>query len=191
MSRHKHFGSNKVPTLWELQHQQDNAVDRQRDYKPMNGRELRVLEFLAVRDVKLTESGEAIRERLKEIPNGWRQWRLMTTTVSRLLVQLYDVVPVKNLRHMQNLCQYGEVLIRIRPPVYSPEYALLREDDLKQLMDVAILQECGMCLKEGKEIDRCPLRKAMWNIAPPMDESPYSCEYSHIAIAMAAEKQKQ
>jgi len=177
-------------TRGELQRQQDNAMDAAANRKPMNGKELRAMEFLALLDMKLGESGEAIRERLKEIPNGWRQWRLMTTTISRLLEQLYDIVPMKNLRHMQNLCQFGEVLIRIRPPVHSPEYAILREDDLKQLMDVALLQECTMCLKEGKEIDRCPLRKAMWNIAPPMEEHPYSCEYSLIAIAMHEENKK-
>lgn len=181
----------RTTTLAEQRRHQDNIMDAAANCKPMNGKELRALEFLALLDVKLGESGEAIRERLKGIPNGWRQWRLMTTTISRLLVQLYDIIPMKNLRHMQNLCEYGEVLIRIRPPVHSPEYALLREDDLKQLMDIAITQECAMCLKEGREIDRCPLRKAMWNIAPPMEEHPYSCEYSLIAMAMAAEKQKR
>lgn len=181
----------RTTTLAEQQRQQDNIVDAANGFKPLNGSEMRVLEYLAAMESKMIESGDTMRERLKAIPNGWRQWRLMASILDRLLEQLYAIIPVKNLRHMQQICAFGEVLIRMRPPVHTPEYTLLREDDLKQLMDVAIRQECAMCLKEGKEIDRCPLRKAMWNIAPPMEEHPISCEYSLIAIAMADEKQKR
>ena len=181
----------KTTTLAEQQRRQDNAMDRLMGCVPMNGKELRALEFASVLDLKLCESGDALRERLQEIPNGWRQWRLVTTTLNKLLQQLYDVIPMKNLRHMQNLMAFGEVLIRMNAPVHTPEYTLLREDDLKELMNTAIRHECGLCLKEGREIDRCPLRRAMWNIAPPMKEHPISCEYSLIAMAMNAGTYKE
>lgn len=176
----------KTTTLGDLQRQCDNIVDAVHGYKPLNGNELRVLEYLAAMDSKIIESGETMRERLKDIPNGWRQWRLMAATLSNLLVALYGKIPLKNLRHMQNICAYGEVQIRMCAPSRTPEYAMLREDDLKELMNTAIRHECGLCLKEGREIDRCPLRRAMWNIAPPMEEHPISCEYSLIAMAMNA-----
>lgn len=174
----------KTTTLAEQQRQRDNIVDAANGFKPLNGNELRVLEYLAAMDSKMIESGETMRERLKSIPNGWRQWRLMAATLNKLLVDLYGKIPLKNLRHMQNICAFGEVLIRMCPPTRVPEYTLIREDELMLVMNTAIRQECSMCLKEGKEIDRCPLRKAMWNIAPPMEEHPISCEYALIAIAM-------
>ncbi|MBR6571538.1 MAG: hypothetical protein IKK75_13900 [Clostridia bacterium] len=187
MKRRTSYFNTNTTTLGELQRQQDNAVDAANGFKPLNGSEMRVLEYLAAMDSKIIECGETMRERLKGVPNGWRQWRLLAATLNNLLIALYKQIPLKNLRHMQQICAYGEVLIRIRPPVHTPEYTLIREDDLKTVMRVAIEQECSMCLKSGKEIAGCSLRKAMWNIAPPMEESQYSCEYNDLAVYMKSD----
>ena len=84
----------KTTTLGDLQRQRDNIADVIHGYKPLNGNELRVLEYLAAMDSKIIESGETMRERLKDIPNGWRQWRLMAATLSNLLVALYGKIPL-------------------------------------------------------------------------------------------------
>lgn len=154
----------------------------QMDRRPMNGREMRVIEYLAAMDSKIVESGEALRDRLRDVPNGWRQWRLMASTLSRLLVQLYDLMPVKNLRHIQNICNHGEVLIRVRPASRVPEYMLVNEDDLRIMVNASMAAECAICLKDGKEIERCPLRRAMLNIAPPYDDPPTGCGYRDVAL---------
>ena len=155
-------------TLGQLGREIDNTADAQSGRRPMNGREMRVIEYLAAMDSKIVESGDAMRDRLRDIPNGWRQWRLMASTLSRLLVQLYDLMPIKNLRHIQNVCAHGEVLIRMQPASRVPEYTLVNEDDLRILVNTSMAAECAICFKEGKEIDRCPLRRAMLSIAPLM-----------------------
>lgn len=169
-------------TLGQLGREIDNAADAQSARKPMNGREMRVIEYLAAMDSKIVESGDAMRDRLRDIPNGWRQWRLMASTLSRLLIQLYDSMTVKNLRHIQNICAHGEVLIRMVPVSRVPENVLVSEDDLRMLVNAAMSAECAICLKQGKEIDRCPLRNALLSIAPPYEDPPTSCGYRDVAI---------
>ena len=144
---------------------------------------MRVIEYLAAMDSKIVESGDAMRNRLRDIPNGWRQWRLMASTLSRLLAQLYDLMPIKNLHHIQNIRAHGEVLIRMQPASRVPQYTLVNEDDLRILVNTSMAAECAICLKDGKEIDRCPLRRAMLSIAPPYDDPPTGCGYRDVALA--------
>lgn len=162
--------------------QMDAVADAGREVKPLTGREMAVIEYLAAVDSKIVEAGEALRPRLKTVPYGWRQWRLMASTISRLLVALYDTMPMKNLRHMENICAHGEVLIRMRPAVRVPEYLLVNENDLRLLVNKAMGAECAVCIRDGREIDRCPLRKAMLPIAPPMDEPATGCGYRDVAM---------
>lgn len=170
-------------TVGQLGREIDNAADAQSGRRHMNGQEMRVIEYLAAMDSKITQSGEALRERLKDIPNGWRQWRLMAVTTDRLLAQLYDTMPIKNLRHIQNICDYGEIIIRIAPVSRVPEHTLISEDDLRVVFNTAMAAECAICLKDGKEIDRCPLRRAMLSIAPPSEDPPIGCGYRNHAMA--------
>lgn len=160
----------------------DAAADAARNARPLNGNEQRVLEYLAAMDAKIIESGEALRPRLNQIPNGWRQWRLMASTVGKLLEDIYGTLPMKNLRHMANICNYGEVLVRMRPAVRVPDYLLVNENDLRLVINKAMAGECAICVRQGKEIDRCPMRRAMLNIAPPMDESDTDCGYRDVAM---------
>lgn len=164
------------------QRQHDNLIDSMSARIPLNGREMRVVEHLTCFDSKLIEAGECLRERLKQIPNGWRQWRLMASISDKLLRQLYDTMPLKNLRHIQNLCYYGEVLIRMKPAVRPPEYTLISTDDLAEVVNVAMGMECRVCIRDGKEIERCRLRQAMMNIAPPLDVSDLGCSYRDVAL---------
>ena len=62
----------------------DAYIDAHNGTKPMNGKEMRVIELLAAMDSRIVEAGDCMRERLKAIPNGWRQWRLMASIVGKL-----------------------------------------------------------------------------------------------------------
>ena len=105
--------------------------------------------------------------------------------------RLYDAIPVKTRRHIENLCNHGEVLIRIKQTARVPEYTLISDDDLRVVCDAAMENECAICLKQGKEIDRCPLRKAMLHIAQPFTETPTSCGYQLAALAVIEDRKKK
>lgn len=99
--------------------------------QPANGRERAIIEYLAALDAQLIAHQDVLRERLKLIPNGWRQWRLMTATANNLLTAIYDTLPTKTLLYMQRLCTYGEVLVRLKPAARTPEQIVASEDDLR------------------------------------------------------------
>lgn len=151
--------------------------------RPMNGEEMRVIEYLTAMNSKMIQAGDCMRGRLSSVPNGWRQWRLMAVTLDHLLTALYDSMTPRNLRHLENISDHGEIIIRLRPAVRVPEHTLVNEDDLRTLVNAAMASECSICLRQGREIDRCPLRAALMNICPPYEDPNTSCGYQMVAIS--------
>lgn len=150
--------------------------------QPASGRERAIIEYLAALDAQLIAHQDTLRERLKLIPNGWRQWRLLTVTVNNLLVAIYDTLPAKTLLHMQRLCTHGEVLVRLKPASRTPEQVVSSEDDLREIINAAMAAECAVCLKDERQIKGCKLRRALMNIVPPDEFAPHGCEYRNVAL---------
>lgn len=82
-----------------------------------NAREIHTIEFLAGLDAQLVEGQENLRDRLRLIPNGWRDFRLAVTRTERVLDAIYNTLPNKTLVHMQKLAQHGQIVIRPKPTV--------------------------------------------------------------------------
>lgn len=106
----------------------------------------------------------------------------MTTAVNNLLVAIYDTLPTKTLLYMQRLCTYGEVLVRLKPAARTPEQIVASEDDLREIINVAMASECAVCLKDDRQVKGCNLRRALMNIVPPETFSSQGCEYRDVAI---------
>lgn len=150
--------------------------------QPASGRERAIIEYLSALDAQLIAHQDVLRERLKLIPNGWRQWRLMTATANNLLTAIYDTLPTKTLLYMQRLCTYGEVLVRLKPAARTPEQIVASEDDLREIINAAMAAECAVCLKDDRQAKGCKLRRALMNIVPPETFSVQGCEYRDVAI---------
>ena len=150
--------------------------------QPASGRERAIIEYLAALAAQLIAHQDTLRERLKLIPNGWRQWRRMTTTVNNLLVAVYDTLPPKTLLYMQRPCTHGEVLVRLKPASRTPEQVVASEDDLREVINAAMAAECAVCLKDERQIKGCRLRRALMNIVPPDEFAPRGCEYRNVAL---------
>ena len=82
-----------------------------------NAREIHTIEFLAGLDAQLVEGQENLRDRLRMIPNGWKDFRLAVTRTERVLDAIYNTLPTKTLVHMQKLAQHGQIVIRPKPTV--------------------------------------------------------------------------
>ena len=148
---------------------------------PLKGKELKCVEYLVGMESRIAESGDALRDRLRLIPNGWRNFRLIFATLDRLLTDLYDTLPLKSRQYLRNIIQDGEILIRFTPVSRSPEWRLIRDDDLAVIVNLAMASECAICLKQGREAKKCELRKALENMAPPHDGHPAGgCGYQNV-----------
>ena len=132
-----------------------------------NGREIHIIEFLAGLYAQVKQGEEILKDRIQKIPGAWRDYRLTSSKLEKVLGGVYATLPTKTLRHTDRLCQCGEVIIRPKPMIKMPDdVQIVGNDDLKQLINTAIASECAMCLKDAREQKKCPLRKALENIAP-------------------------
>lgn len=147
-----------------------------------NGREMSAIEYMAALDSQLLKHQTTLKDRLSSIPNGWRDYRLLISLMGRLLERLYSTLPVKTLLRLEAMCKNGEVVIRLHPPSRTPEYVLVLDTDLQLLINTAMAAECAICLKEGPEIKKCPLRKALDGIAPAYEEPGTMCAYQAVTL---------
>lgn len=148
----------------------------------MNGDEMRQLEYMMVMDGELKKHPEALKKRLAGVPNGWRQLRLINRILGDLTVRILDTMDVKNLRHLEQVCRHGEVLIRINPASRLPEQMMVWEDDIRLVINRAMEADCAVCLKSPAEIRGCKLRKALDHMTPAYADAPSGhCPYRDVA----------
>ena len=153
------------------------------DMMPLSGKELKCVEYLVAMESRVLEVGDAMRERLKKIPNGWRQFRLLVSTLDRLMPEVYDTVPNKTRMYLKNIMENGEVLIRFIPVSRNPEWKLVKDEDLAVLINLAMAGECAICMKQGREAKKCKLRGALENITPPLEGHPTGgCGYMNVVL---------
>ena len=151
------------------------------ELQPLKGKEMKCVEYLVGMESRIVESGDALRERLKLVPNGWRDYRLIFTTLDRLLRNLYNTIPDKGLQYINKIIKHGEILIRFSPVARTPEWLLIKDDDLAVIVNLAMSAECAICLKQGREAKKCKLRRALEDICPPHDGHPAGgCGYQNV-----------
>ena len=145
----------------------ENAKQQELPILNTNARELHIIEFVAGLHAKVKQGEEILRDRLGVIPGGWRDWRTASGRIQKVLDGIYQTMPTKTLKHMQRLCDCGEVVIRPKPMIKMPDdVQIVLKDDLKLMINRVISAECAMCVKDGREQKKCALRKALENIAP-------------------------
>lgn len=146
----------------------------------MNSRELHRVELIAAIHAQLAGGEEPLKKRLQTISHGWRDYRMILTRIGRLLTQLYETMPENRLRYIETLCAHGEVLIRVKPAAKSDENILIPVSALKMLVNHAMAGTCTMCFEGRDKIKACQLRKALMEVAPPVDLSVGECPYRYV-----------
>lgn len=152
---------------------------------PLTNAEFMLVERLGLANYQLEKccTGE-MEARLRTIPNGWRDWKLLTAVTDRLMGKLLDTIPTKQLNRIVHIFNHGEVLIREKSFVRSPQLITMPLDDLAFITEAAIKSQCRHCLRSGKEVRRCKLYKALIGAAPPDQYPRYGCGYQEIAQGM-------
>lgn len=148
-----------------------------------NARELLNIEFLAGLDAQLAQGEKILKDRIKQIPNGWRDFRLAMSAIERVLDAVYETLPEKTMRHMRRLGQLGQVIIRPKPAIKMPDDVhIVAADDLKMLINRAIENECAMCVRDLPGQKGCKLRKCLETVAPTAEvHKDERCAYIDVA----------
>lgn len=111
----------------------------------------------------------------------WRDIRLMMHLVCKVQEALIRTMPERRNDYYLTYAQHGHYELKMNGPVRgSTRFVLISTDSLSSLAEAAVENECAMCLREGDEIGKCGIRKAMIEVAPPSeieDTRWRKCEY--------------
>lgn len=154
-----------------------------------NQRENIFLQDIMVLRNDLVRYSESVHARLAPFPGAWRDLRLMLYLVRKLQATLLDTLPDKKVAQLQNIALHGKFFIELPGPLWKNRFVCVDEKSLTVMMQAAMVGECAMCLREGRDVKRCPLRAALIAITPPekiLDKHQVmGCEYWDIGGALA------
>ena len=151
--------------------------------KDISGPELRAIEYLAALDARVAAYGEPLKERLQQTSDGWRNYRLAMTCLEKAIDAVYASVDDETRFHMRNLAESSEVIIRPKVTAVEKNLQIVADEHLRVLVNTSMAAECAVCLKEGTDVRKCELRKALQFTAPPDRHAPKGrCPYAEIAL---------
>ena len=136
------------------------------DVQAVNGKEMRALEFLAAFDVEMGLDEKVLEERLRSIPNGWRNFRMIRTQHHLLMDALYDTMPDTKRWMLYRTITTGQLIMRPVPASTAHSEMIVQARDVQTVCAKAIDAECAMCVKDAAGQKGCKLRKALERIAP-------------------------
>ncbi len=148
---------------------------------PVDSQELRTIEFMMALTARLKTGEKYMRDRLRTIPDGWRQYRLVEAVTDKLLDKVYDTVPTKTLIYLQKLSMQGEVKVQFKPASRLEDWYYVKDSDLKLIANTAMAATCAVCLKNEREIKQCKLRKTFQDVLIPPEIPKIGCPYRDIA----------
>lgn len=130
----------------------------------------------------LAVRSEAVRDRLKKVNKyAWRDLRLLISLTNRIQNQLLETMPESRMDYYSALARNGRYRLDIEGPIRQGRVVLISDVHLAQLCETVMENECIMCLRTGKEIESCPIRQALLEVAPPTEILEDKCEYSNAA----------
>lgn len=146
----------------------------------LSGSERKALQHLLAFYNQTAQYSNGMKDRLKQFPNGWRDWRLMVSLAEKLLGQLYSTLTPRHYQQMKLLEQHGECAVIIKPATKAERVEFVHEQALDVVIKRCIDANCGMCVKNDAEVRGCKLRKALFDIKAPMEIPRYGCVYRDI-----------
>lgn len=148
---------------------------------PANGREMAAIDWLGVLCAMMADHEQGIKSRLNGVKNGWRDYRLALTLVSKLLGKAVAGLPAHQQRHVRNVLKTHEVTLRPAQIVKTPnDMLLIDEAAFRTIINTAMAAECAICLKSEAEIRGCKLRKALETCIMLEEYPKVGCGYTDV-----------
>ena len=148
---------------------------------PANGREMAAIDWLGVLCAMMADHEQGIKSRLNGVKNGWRDYRLALTLVSKLLGKAVAGLPAHQQRHVRNVLKTHEVTLRPAQIVKTPnDMLLIDKAAFRTIINTAMAAECAICLKSEAEIRDCKLRKALETCIMLEKYPKFGCGYTDV-----------
>lgn len=158
-----------------------------------NKRENEFLMNLMILRNTLVLNSSACRDRAKRAGKWtWRNIRLMLTLVNKVQDDLIKTMPARRDAYYATYAAHGHYELVMNGPTRPTRFVLISDRHLAALCEAAMESECVMCMLTGSEIAKCPLRKALLEVAPPtelQDGRWERCEYRDAASALIRDQE--
>lgn len=142
----------------------------------MSGNEKREIELLIALH-ESTDQGKVLEKRMRDA-GVWQLYRTAKGSLDKVVAGLCRTMPDKQLRNLTHYLSHAEVTVKLPSVSKSPSYTHLHKDEVVFLLDKIMNAECKYCMLEGKEIDKCQLKKVLDNFGVDLEEKPFFCKYS-------------
>lgn len=128
----------------------------------LSGREYYTLRSLmAVVSTFEACSGD-LEKRIRTIPNGYRDLRLIMATANRLFEKLLSTIPEKKLKQIQHEIKFTRLEVKVNPDYTGRKespFTYVPQENLEWLTEKIIDMECAFCDKSCKESKKCEIRR--------------------------------
>ncbi len=128
---------------------------------------MRAIELLTALHMYLEAYEPIVKDRLKSIPGGLRDWRLVMAKAYGLCDRIYDTMPRDKKVKLLNSVKSSELVMRPVAATRPTDTVIADCKAVRTLIYATTDHLCSMCCKEGAEIRHCELRKAMRALATP------------------------
>lgn len=141
----------------------------------------------------LSQRMESVKERIKRVnPYGWRDLRLLYALTCRIQEQLLETMPDSRRDYYSALAAYGRYRLEIQGPIRPESFVIISDKHLGAILEAIMEDQCLVCMKDGAEIEACPIRQTLLEVGPPtkvrmpeelgkMSARDFGCEYSEAA----------
>ena len=145
-----------------------------------NARELRAIEYIGALDARLTLNEKYLEPRLRSVPDLYRQYRIAKVATEKVIDGLYSTMDQKSLLYLRRVCENSELIFRPKSVLNdATDTQVVLTKDLLTLVGAVADSCCSLCIRTGREIKNCQIRKALMNIAPLNNITDSAlCEYT-------------
>lgn len=126
-----------------------------------------LLALLVLRNQLMRYSPD-IRQRCRDAGRWtWRDLRLMLAMIDRVQAAVRPTLPERRKEYYDAYIRNGRYEMHIERPVRVAHHVLIRDTLLAALCEGVMETECLLCTREGADVERCLIREALMEAAPP------------------------
>jgi hypothetical protein len=129
--------------------------------KPMNRAESDAYNDLAAAVTMLTGVDDALRERMRLVRNGYRDYKGALSALMRLMRAMSETIEPDKRRQLRKHAEHVRIKLAYGPEASrDPEMHLVMTEDFGVILHAAG-EQCKLCMEDGSACRRCQLGRAL------------------------------
>lgn len=158
---------------------------------PLKQREFRELvQLIGMLDTAVVGQ-EDLKERMRRIPNCWRDYCLAVSKFRHVFEQLLRSIPGNKLAKIDATLRNLDIVCKQRG-VSDPNWLVMNVRDCHAMLDIIVHDNCMLCDKCGKDAQQCRIFELVEDAADGTVEKPGAnamCPFAGLAMVFGEEEE--